>query len=143
MIDYVKYEYTADTFKRKLPPEFKASWLAALRGGSYAQGQGALRADDNYCCMGVACDVYDPYTWKLSGSLSNSLENMYSTKSKARSFPGMDDLPSDVSGVLDQKVPDDMEGSEHTYRVKNLLERFNDIQKWSFNRIADWIERCL
>ena len=35
------------------------AWVAALRSGEYAQGEGALKDDDDrYCCLGVACEVY-------------------------------------------------------------------------------------
>jgi len=33
-------------------------WTAALRSGAYKQGDGALRTEDNYCCLGVLCDLY-------------------------------------------------------------------------------------
>lgn len=33
-------------------------WLAALRSGEYQQGRGALCRADRFCCLGVACAVY-------------------------------------------------------------------------------------
>jgi hypothetical protein len=40
------------------------AWIDALRSGKYEQGRGSLRTnDDTYCCLGVACDVYDPSRW--------------------------------------------------------------------------------
>lgn len=34
------------------------AWVAALRSGTYTQGQFKLRRLDNtYCCLGVACDL--------------------------------------------------------------------------------------
>lgn len=43
--------------ENKLPAEFKAKWVAALRSGEYKQGQGELWNEQNncYCCLGVAC----------------------------------------------------------------------------------------
>jgi hypothetical protein len=38
-------------------PEVKAAWVAALRSGEYRQGQGGLRAGDEFCCLGVLCDL--------------------------------------------------------------------------------------
>ncbi len=36
-------------------------WLAALRSGTYQQGEGELRVDDGdgplFCCLGVYCEV--------------------------------------------------------------------------------------
>jgi hypothetical protein len=33
-------------------------WASALRSGRYQQATGALRKDDGFCCLGVACEVY-------------------------------------------------------------------------------------
>lgn len=44
-----------DTFK--LDPADKDLWLKALRSGEYKQGQTALRRGDEYCCLGVLCEV--------------------------------------------------------------------------------------
>ena len=41
-----------------MKPEIKAQWLTALRSGDYQQGQNYLRQGDQYCCLGVLCDLY-------------------------------------------------------------------------------------
>jgi hypothetical protein len=33
------------------------TWLEALRSGHYKQGKTQLRKGDQFCCLGVACDV--------------------------------------------------------------------------------------
>jgi hypothetical protein len=33
-------------------------WVKALRSGEFEQGQKHLRIGDNYCCLGVACELY-------------------------------------------------------------------------------------
>lgn len=33
-------------------------WVEALRSGEYEQTNGALRYEDKFCCLGVACDLY-------------------------------------------------------------------------------------
>lgn len=39
--------------------ENEAKLVAALRSGEFTQGTGHLRpADDKYCCLGVACELY-------------------------------------------------------------------------------------
>lgn len=40
-------------------PEVKQLWIEALRSGEYKQGEGALHNNitDEYCCLGVLCDV--------------------------------------------------------------------------------------
>lgn len=45
-----------------LPPEVienRRTWATALRSGKYIQGQGYLLKDGKYCCLGVACDLFD------------------------------------------------------------------------------------
>lgn len=37
--------------------QFITEWLAALRSGQYLQAQEALRTDEGFCCLGVACDI--------------------------------------------------------------------------------------
>jgi len=32
-------------------------WLAALRSGTYQQGEGRLNSHGKYCCLGVLCEV--------------------------------------------------------------------------------------
>lgn len=36
------------------------AWMAALRGGEYAQSTGALQDARGFCCLGVACDLVLP-----------------------------------------------------------------------------------
>lgn len=40
-----------------MKPEIRAMWTAALRSGAYQQGISRLRSGDNYCCLGVLCDL--------------------------------------------------------------------------------------
>lgn len=43
---------------RKMDPEWKARWVAALRSGEYKQGTETLRTDDDhFCCLGVLTDL--------------------------------------------------------------------------------------
>lgn len=61
--------------------KIKARWVKALRSGRYQQGTGQLRSGENFCCLGVLCDLYvkskkrswvkhpqDPETMLLKGS---------------------------------------------------------------------------
>ena len=44
-------------------------WIKALRSGKYSQGTGSLsrtvtengETEVNFCCLGVACDLYDKF----------------------------------------------------------------------------------
>lgn len=44
-------------YSKKEQAKHLKEWTAALRSGKYSQGKNALRAGDNYCCLGVACDL--------------------------------------------------------------------------------------
>jgi hypothetical protein len=43
--------------KLRMNPEIKAQWVAALRSGDYQQGDEYLRRGDEFCCLGVLCDL--------------------------------------------------------------------------------------
>jgi hypothetical protein len=46
----------------------KQKWLEALRSGKYKQGRFALRTKiDDYCCLGVLCDVSGVSEWEENG----------------------------------------------------------------------------
>jgi hypothetical protein len=49
--------------------EYKQKWVEALRSGEYKQGKGVLRSkSDEYCCLGVLCDIVDPEGWTTPDS---------------------------------------------------------------------------
>ena len=37
--------------------ELKSKWIEALRSGKYNQGESYLRHENQYCCLGVLCEV--------------------------------------------------------------------------------------
>jgi hypothetical protein len=41
--------------------------VEALRSGDYNQGKHALRKNGDFCCLGVACDIYNPSLWSNLG----------------------------------------------------------------------------
>lgn len=43
--------------------EVKQLWVAALRSDNYKQGIRNLRIRDNFCCLGVLCDLFDNTLW--------------------------------------------------------------------------------
>jgi len=45
-------------------PEIKSKWVAALRNGKYEQTTTVLRSAENeFCCLGVLCDLVDGERW--------------------------------------------------------------------------------
>lgn len=53
--------------------EIKERWIEALESGKYPQGRGALRrtrpnaSADEFCCLGVLCDIMEPEMWTGDG----------------------------------------------------------------------------
>ena len=104
--------------------ELKARWVEALRSGKYKQGRGVLRSlNDEFCCLGVLCDVAG-VEWVPS---SNSGECAY-----AAIFEGDDSvlmLPRELGRRL---------ASPHQVDLSNRNDKGA-----SFADIADYIEANL
>lgn len=100
-----------------MKPVIKAKWVAALRSGKYKQGTCQLRNNnDEYCCLGVLCDIISPEKWEYDGI-------------RYRMEGHQVDLPSSIlknvsSGEL----------------LTDRLTYMNDIVRMSFDEIADYIE---
>lgn len=113
----------------------------ALRSGRYKQGKDALRIDDSYCCLGVACDISGLGEWKGT--------NIYDDDGRFVETQWCYELPSGASSsdVLPQAVAyyygfesnNPMLGDEfgNTYAAS----AFNDQKNYGFNKIADLFER--
>ena len=50
--------------------DLRRRFLAALRSGKYPQSRDGLRNKEGYCCLGVACDVYNPKGWEAVATLN-------------------------------------------------------------------------
>lgn len=103
-----------------MTPELKAKWITALRSGEYTQGQNYLKANGNYCCLGVLCEVYGGFketTRPTGASLFNGGVALFN------------DEMLDAVGLK--------------FRTAENLMQMNDAYRKSFNEIADWIEENL
>ena len=90
----------------------KEEWVAALRSGDYKQGHSVLKFNDEFCCLGVLCD--------LSGGEWNKTSTKIDSFSESTSYPPyLIECASDLSFTT--------------------LASMNDNGK-SFNEIADKIE---
>lgn len=43
----------------------RLKWIEALESGKYKQAQYYLQRQGGFCCLGVACDIYDPKGWDV------------------------------------------------------------------------------
>lgn len=97
----------------------KTAWIKALRSNKYKQGQGFLRKNNQYCCLGVLIDLYDKNGWQKSHENKNTYEYQGDTSFlnyKARTNLGL------------------------SFGQTMILTRLNDVGK-SFDYIAGVIEK--
>ena len=101
-------------------------WAEALESGKYKQGRGALKDKDQFCCLGVSCDVYrkqgQPGRW---GRISGTVEVF-----RCGDEWQVGVLPSKVAAYF---------GLSSTVQ-STLIER-NDGHQWGFPAIARHIRR--
>lgn len=105
--------------------------VKALRSGRYKQGKHHLRDKDEYCCLGVACDVYansqyDRPQWKFTKTIGT--------------FLGQDlMLPPEVRDWFGFK------SNQGSYKQRSSIEAsliiLNDNRPFNFEDIADVIEK--
>lgn len=108
----------------KLNQKFKRKWLTALRSGKYKQGEGVLKVKgkQEFCCLGVACDIAGIPRGKVCGL----------------------GLPSELSKELQLRLPpffrdEAFGGNDKCDDYMRTLASMND-EGTSFEDIADEIE---
>lgn len=110
-------------------------WAGALRSGDYPQAGGTLRTTSGFCCLGLACHLYDETTWR--GTTAKGAEWSY--------MGATIDLPRPIVVAYRLQRPDghyDQEPDDQRGPWARSLAADNDSGK-SFAQIADVIEREL
>ncbi len=100
-------------------PLFK-KWIKVLRSGKFKQGHQFLRRDDEYCCLGVFCEISKEATWK---AVPDNTSFSYDCANKT--------LPASVRNL--SKIP---------WLLEMELVKMNDNGK-TFKQIANRIEKFL
>lgn len=54
------------TWTKRQQKAHRKAWIKALRSGNYKQGRSHLHQGDNYCCLGVACELSGLGNWTVS-----------------------------------------------------------------------------
>lgn len=107
----------------KLPEDFKAKWVAALRSGEYKQGRLRLHnADNTYCCLGVAATICG-VDMNIYGSHASIAE-----RAEQQVYGSPLNVPVELS---DNRM------------LQKRLWSMNDMENKSFLEIADYIEQNL
>lgn len=122
----------------------RKAWLEALRSGKFRQARGQLKSrNGSYCCLGVLCEVaevpkvyeYGEYQYGDTNSSDYRAASSTSLPLQAMEWLGVThDTPRLAQPVLIK----DKYGDEH--EEDNLIE-LNDTYKWSFEQIADAVEK--
>ena len=118
--------------------KFQLAWIKALKSGKYRKGYGGLclitkQNHKNYCCLGVACDIFNK---KISNSLvSNKEDGLITFDSESFRLPTslLNKLKlRDSSGKLLMSV----KSNQH---ICSSLTELNDMEKWSHKKIGEYI----
>jgi hypothetical protein len=117
----------------------KNKWIKALRSGDYKQTEGALRAGDAFCCLGVLCNIHAQEHPEIAAKEKSPRYYMGAhglLPPAVVEWAGLTNVATEENGdPTDIKV---------TYRDKETtLSNLNDSEELSFKKIAKVIERCL
>ena len=125
--------------KTKLPTDKQkidrlTAWIKALRSGEYKQARYVLRHEDNFCCLGVACDIFRKRT-----KLGSWVSNLYQEHNKDFKLSKSKESEVMIRGVYQyfgfkEGNPQDSDKNESS------LASLNDRGK-SFKFIANVIEK--
>lgn len=105
--------------------ERRKAFTDALRSGEYNQCKGQLQDSKGYCCLGVACVVYE----KLTGEELN--------KDTAGQLVG-GTLPQNVQTFYG--IEDDLGVYWCVRGGRTALSALNDVRNYTFNQIADVVD---
>jgi hypothetical protein len=113
--------------------EIKTRWIAALRSGEYVQGTGTLRYEDEFCCLGVLCDLYDPTRWENYQGATHHYANAVAVlPDEVQQWAGLSDENPSISPRKHGNYP----------MPPSSLAEANDAG-YDFSQIADIIEKEL
>lgn len=117
--------------------KIKKRWLAALRGGRYEQITVKLYDGKGFCCLGVLCDLYlkeHKKEWDNQG-----WDKRFFIEDNSSGLPEVVQKWAGIEvGPLSYRVP-----LSKSYGGENTLTELNDKKLYSFNQIAEVIEKEL
>lgn len=111
--------------------KLKEKWVTALRSGKYEQGTGIMKSGNNFCCLGVLCEIDPDTNWDEEHN-----GYVYNKCPKETLTTQLDDRDGNTEHTLLEKYNISIE-------MQDLLINMNDYQKFSFDEIADFIEKEL
>lgn len=133
--------------------EYLRTWAAALRSKQYKQVTGTLCDHrERMCCLGVACDVLGDGWWVRDEVIRDLVlgdeENKQGVWSYIDRYPkvAVIDVNAlvclDYDSIDDGNLPDVLKRKLGiTADVADIFVNLNDVKKYSFVRIAEFIEK--
>ena len=123
--------------------DIKAKWVAALRSGQYAQTEGVLRRENEYCCLGVLCDLYAKETGMEWFPQKNECFTMHGNDSMLPyEVQRWAELPHEHGAYVEVMTNEDG-ATDPPYPINPSLTELNDRWNYDFKQIADVIEEQL
>lgn len=118
-------------------------WIAALKSKKFKQGRWRLKTPDGYCCLGVLCEiakeegvVNEIVIQDKTGIYSGYIEKTDDQSAQGRgAFHALSDHLMEWSGMKHNMGKVVMDGEE------KFLANFNDYDNYSFEQIAEVIEK--
>lgn len=108
--------------RKTMLTESQEKWLTALESGQYEQGLRYLCRNNKYCCLGVACDIFN-----ISFEVEECIDNIIKTYNKQQNS-----APPDIVNALNLH---DCLGSKNGVDDIDGLARLND-RTYTFKEIA-------
>ncbi len=98
-------------------------WVDALRSGEFKQTVEVLNDKNGYCCLGVACSVYEKETGEMLPRGKNGFYERCFLDESIVEWLGLGSCSGDF------------------LNTDESLVYYNDDRKYDFNKIADIIEK--
>jgi hypothetical protein len=117
------------------------AWIAALRSNDYQQTKHALKTEDGYCCLGVACEISKLGSFKARNS---GVYFFLSERFRGDELRNTGDMPPHIKthyGLVSDIVVLDYVDTAHVGDSSLKIAELNDWHGLSFNQIADILEK--
>lgn len=108
--------------------EHRKQWVEALRSEKYNQGFGALKNNNKFCCLGVACDISKLGDWdglEYTGTIENGGESL---------------MPDSVRDWLGLQRGNASFGDSSLWELNDGVLAGGILERHTFEQIADIIE---
>jgi hypothetical protein len=115
--------------------DIKTKWVEALRSGKYKQGRGFLQRNNEFCCLGVLCEVQNVPSQLV---LRQFRDPFCETNHRLPVHKYLMMLDSETGICADDPIA----GGLNDFEMEKLTN-MNDGDEYNFEQIARYIEEEL